>query len=213
MSVELAEHVAVISDIIVGLAAFMTAVAALCGLSTWRTEIAGQAHFEAARKLNLATFRLKGAIETCRHPVFAVSEFPPGDYPTAGAEERRRNFERYTHAYRNRWEPVQEAFAEFNSIAVECEALWGHECVRAAAAMRRRVFQLRDAISQYLSSLAPENAVALRTREQQDANRRIRLWGVTVPETETEAVDDQFARDVEAAIAEIGTLTKRHLRH
>lgn len=55
------EVIAIVKDVLVGVAAATTAVAAVIGLRSWSRELKGKAEFEAARNLARATYKVRDA--------------------------------------------------------------------------------------------------------------------------------------------------------
>lgn len=142
------EIITAIKDVLLGAAAVTTAVVAVLGLRKWRQELEGKAHFDVARNLIRATYRLRDEIRTCRSPFYSAYEFPEG-YGKGGpgaersAEEEARA---WIHIYKNRWDPVWKALQDFDSHTLEAEALWGAAIRTKTDALRQCVRELNAAI-------------------------------------------------------------------
>jgi hypothetical protein len=118
-----------VKDVVLGLAAAVTACVAIAGLKRWRQELRGKADFEAARALARATYNLRDQIALCRSPFIRAHEFP-ATYQGDGKHSSEEEAEAWAHVYKARWEPVWKALQEFDTQSLEAEALWG-ESIRA----------------------------------------------------------------------------------
>lgn len=113
-------------DILLSLAALMTAMAAVFGLRSWSIELRGRADFKVARNLMKATYKVRENLAASRSPMVIFSEFP-NDYPGFGNATAVLEASAYDHIFKNRWEPVSKSLVELDSYALEAEALWGTE--------------------------------------------------------------------------------------
>ena len=120
------ELVKAASDVVVALAAAVTASAAIYGVRSWARELHGRARFEVARSLAKATYRLRDAIQTARTPMIRGSEFPE-DYRSSMGRKVKPEVEAqdYAHVFAARWEPLYAAYQDFDAQTLEAEALWG----------------------------------------------------------------------------------------
>ena len=122
-------------DVIVAIAAAVTAGVAILGLKKWQQELYGKANFEVARGLAKAAFNLRSQIASARSTVRKGSEFP-ADYDERSADPRA-HAKAYAHLFQARWAPVSQALVEFQAQALEAEALWGGEFVDLVNELRR----------------------------------------------------------------------------
>lgn len=120
-----APYIAIGKDFVVALAAIVTAAVAVVGLRKWRKELRGKAHFDAARGLIRATYKLRDELRNSRAPLVRAAEFPQ-NYPPQ-PPNHRAEAEAWAHVYSKRFTPVREALQEFDSQGLEAEALWGNE--------------------------------------------------------------------------------------
>ncbi|QPB83540.1 hypothetical protein CWC22_011300 [Pseudoalteromonas rubra] len=119
------EIITAIMNIVLSGAAITTATVAILGLKSWSRELKGKAEFEVGRALILATYKLRDELKYARSPWICGYEFPE-DYPR-NSDEITAEIEANAHAhiYSKRWKPVAEAIQEFETQALEGEALWG----------------------------------------------------------------------------------------
>lgn len=113
----------ILKDILVGIAAGTTALAAVIGLrSCWSRELKGKAEFEGARNLARATYKLRDALRHCRSPFYSGDEFP--EETVWDRQDEQGEASKRAYVYENRFDPVRNAIQEFDSSVLEAEALW-----------------------------------------------------------------------------------------
>lgn len=140
----------IIKDIAVAVAVGTTAIAAgvtafiACkGLDKWQKELKGKASFDIARSLAKTTFKLRDELVFCRSPFIPDSEYPD-DYNSLDKKTADKEGDAYAHIYAKRWKPVTEAIQEFDTCALEAEALWGSGIKEKTNDLRECVVQLKN---------------------------------------------------------------------
>lgn len=133
----------VIKDIILSGAALTTAYVAYTGIEKWKAELTGKANFEVARALIRSIYKLRDEIGYCRSPITFAYEFPEGAQRGLANLSPEEKGQAWAHVYGNRWEPVGSALQEFDSEALEAEALWGTEIKDKAQVLRRLARELQ----------------------------------------------------------------------
>lgn len=141
-------------DIVLGLSAATTAAAAVIGLRRWQKELHGKAEFDTARALIRYTYQLRDALRDLRAPFISAGEFPNGYQGHMSPASPQDEAEAWSHVYRNRWRPVQDAMQGFEASVLEAEALWGGEIRAKADEMRNCVQQLYVAIETVVADKA-----------------------------------------------------------
>ena len=142
-----------IKDVLLGAAAVITASVAVVGLQRWRLELRGKADFEAARALARATYKLRDELAMCRTPFVRAHEFPPS-YNSSKSRTPQQEAEGWAHMYKTRWQPVWSAIQEFDTQALEAEALWGTAAREKTQALRACVKELNVAIEAVIDDKA-----------------------------------------------------------
>jgi hypothetical protein len=138
------EVISIVKDVLVGVAAATTAVAAVIGLRSWSRELKGKAEFEAARNLARATYKVRDALSDCRSPFYSGGEFPEG---TAwGRQGDQGEADKWAYVYKNRFDPVKDAIREFDSDVLEAEALWGSKIKAKTSTIRSYAQELYAAM-------------------------------------------------------------------
>ncbi|HZF97334.1 MAG TPA: hypothetical protein VEY92_03645 [Pseudoxanthomonas sp.] len=130
-------------------------------------------------------------------------EFPTGyfDNRSPTSEEQARAT---AHVYKNRWEPVQAAVAEFDAQVLEAEALWGSAIRAKTDALRSCVVELRVAIEAIIEDKASGGADFKADPEFGKSMRR------TVSGTSSRK-DNPLTRQITSAVAGIENELKKHL--
>jgi hypothetical protein len=145
------EIITAVKDIIISIAAILTASAAIIGLKNWSRELKGKTEFETARGIIRATYKLRDEIEKCRSPLINAYEFPEGHRGYSPNESFEEKAQALAHVYKNRWEPVWNALLNFDAQTLEAEALWGIELRNKTDEFRQCVRELNIAIEAVIS--------------------------------------------------------------
>jgi hypothetical protein len=148
-----AEWITAGKDVLLGLAAATTAIVAVVGLSKWRQELHGKAHFDTARGLIRATYKLRDELRLCRSPFYLGQEFPP-NYDSLRERTREKEAKAWAHVYKNRWMPVWGAIQEFDAQSLEGEALWGRSVRSKTEALRACAHELNVAMDAVIADKA-----------------------------------------------------------
>jgi hypothetical protein len=154
MCITTPELVTAVKDIVLALAAVVTATVAIKGLSTWNRQLRGTAGFEAARALAKSAYKVRDTLQSCRSPLLSSHEFPP-EYHEAGAKRSpEQEAKGYAFLYTNRWSPVWQAMQEFDTNVLEAEALWGQPIREATDHLRKVVREVNVAIDAFIANAA-----------------------------------------------------------
>lgn len=137
------ELYASIADILVGLAAIVTATAAVLGLNTWKAQARGHLAFRLSHELLSNTYRLRDTVRALRSPYMSAAEMkdPPSDSPL-DSSAAGRHFYRQFSGYNQRLLRLEDVRAGIMATLPEAEALWGHNIKVAYDALFRHVNQL-----------------------------------------------------------------------
>jgi hypothetical protein len=146
-----AEWIASGKDVVIAVAAAVTAAVAVFGVNKWRQELHGKTNFDAARALIRSTYRLRDEIKNCRWSYFPNAEHPPGYDGSETADTWR-------YMYKKRWDRIVDCVQDFDSSALEAEALWGTDIRTKAQALRDCVGELQIAIDTFLTSKTEDGA-------------------------------------------------------
>jgi len=198
------EIASLVRDVVVALAAAVTATVAVVGLSTWSRELRGKATFEVARALARSTYKLRDEIKNCRTGFLAASEFPEGYGARLGQSSAREEANALAHVYGNRWKNVWEALQEFDTTTLEAEAIWGSEIRARTDALRQCVRELRAAIDAVIENTAArgENFTTNREFEKEMRSKVSTASGK----------ENAFTIAIEAAIQGIESVVRPHLK-
>lgn len=201
-----AELIKTVSDVVVALAAAVTACVAIYGVRSWARELHGRARFEVARSLAKAMYKLRDAIRVARTPLIASSEFPEGYRSSIGGKaDPEVEAKAYGHVFSARWEPIWSAYQEFDAQTLEAEALWGSAIRTKTDNLRALVRKLRAAMEAFVSNASSGGEDF---RSDQAFGKQIRS------EVFATSSDDknEFSKSVAAAVESVEKELLPHLR-
>lgn len=203
MHLTLPDCISMTSDLVVGLAALVTAVAAVWGLWKWRSELAGKAKFDAARNLAKATYGVRNAVERARSRLIDDREFPAGFHegPSVSPIDKARAYEQ---VFARRWEPIWAALDGFDAASLEAEVFWGKELRDTTYAMRKALRELQVAADAFVANEANAGEDFEHDRE---LGKRMRSTLFASP-SET---GNAFSRQLEDAVKRIEDQLRPHL--
>ncbi|NRP10099.1 hypothetical protein XMD509_001208 [Marinobacterium sp. xm-d-509] len=145
-----AEWITIVKDIVVALAAGITAIVAYKGINKWQSELHGKAEFEVARDLMRATYKLRDELAYCRSPFVSSNEFPE-NYNSSESVSNKENADAWAHVYSKRWNPVGDAIRQFDMAVLEAEALWGADIKNKAMELRQCAHTLHIDIDAFIA--------------------------------------------------------------
>ncbi|MGR5242716.1 hypothetical protein ACPV36_17630 [Photobacterium damselae] len=160
------EIITAIKDVALSGAAITTATVAILGLKSWSRELKGKADFEVGRALILATYKLRDELKYARSPFISSHEFPD-DYPQNANNYRTPEIEAnaYAHVYSTRWKPVAKAIQEFETQALEGEALWGETIRDKTNEMKECARNLQSSIDAFINNKVENGEIFKNDRE------------------------------------------------
>lgn len=143
--------VSIVSDVLIALAATSTAIIALCGLKSWRTEIKGRTQFELARQILKDIFSFKEEINRARYPILVVLEPISGD--RTEDENRKEMINSYMKEFNRRIEPVGEMSTQLSVDAIEASVFWGPDIKERIEQLRMHASILKVAFQKHLLAM------------------------------------------------------------
>ena len=120
------DNVQMLRDVVVALAASITAVAAWRGLTEWRTQMIGKEKHRVAANLLRNAILWREGVKRVRNPMMFAQEMEPLDEDDEARlpsipEERLKSL----RGYMRRWESVEQARANLDAAVVEAELYLG----------------------------------------------------------------------------------------
>lgn len=200
-----AEVVSVLKDVILACAAIAGVWTARAGLDTWRRQLRGGTEYELARRIMRSTYQLREAYKKVRHPAMWAYEMPepPAEIAKGMATEDRRAYG-LRAGYAARWKPIELAAATLETDLLEAEAIWGPELRGLLAQLYAHQSRLFVAVDEHIRVMSPPSYGSEPADDPEERRNRTEIV-YQVRE------DDEFARDVNAAIKPIEDLLKPHL--
>ncbi|MEQ5839125.1 hypothetical protein N0A02_06690 [Paraburkholderia acidicola] len=147
---DIAVIVGIIKDVVLAVAAVVTALVAVRGVSGWLRELRGRTEFESALALMKATYSLREALFSCRAPLILAGEFPSGYSQVTDGSNAEKKGKAYAHVLGERWSAVVATLSEFDARSLESEAIWGKDIRDATESLRKDVNTLYAAIVSYI---------------------------------------------------------------
>jgi len=199
------ESASIIKDVIVSIAAIVTASIAVFGITSWRRELRGKSDFDAARRLMKSTYMLRDSITAARDPLISGYEFPEGydgdAFGNATAEDKAKA---YFHVFNNRWKPIIEALQEFDTATLEAEAIWGAGIKVKTNTFRKTLSKLQAAKQMHVQNMLRDNNY-LDDNMAQTIHRDLF-------DTVRMGEENELSNDIDAAIKAIENETQPHLK-
>lgn len=193
-----------IKDLIVAVAAIVTATAACLGISKWRAEESGKADFDLARRLGKAVYQFRDALVLARRPFVASSEFPEGKMPAAGSG--RPEADAYVHVFNQRLEGVKQSGLEVQALRNEAEALWGKRISEKLGELLHQSVTLQVAMRAIVSDKEVFGA-NFRHNEAFGKQMEVRAfdYGNTINDDGTEDGPNEFTVRIEAVVDDVAS--------
>ena len=170
-------------------AAAATAVAAWCGLHTWRRKIRAESELEVARGLLRSALRVRNAIRHARGRFFAPRPDMPSD-------------ESWVSAWHARMKSMFDTLTEFDAQILEAEALWGEQAKRASGPLDCASQGYMRATLRYVGEQLDE-----RYQLTQEELKQARGLAWEVPGEE-----DAFAQELEEAMRKLEEFARPYLQ-
>ncbi len=139
----------------------------------------------------------------CRSPLIRGQEFPSSYYQTT-QRTAQQEAEGWAHVYKNRWEPVWSAIQEFDTQALEAEALWGDPARQKTQALRACVKELNVAIEAVIDDKA---AGGDNFATDRDFGRRMRATVSAAGSDQT----NELSKSITSAVKGIEEMLRSHL--
>ena len=199
-----------IKDLVVAIAAIVTATVACLGISKWRAEESGKADFDLARRLGKAVFQFRDALEFARRPFIENGEYPEGKVPAVntGADEASA----YAHVFNQRFQVVQQSAIEIQELRNEAEALWDRDIVNRLMELLRRAITLRVAMGAIISDKRSFGA-NFRHNEPFAKAMELRAFdsGDTINDDGTDGPPNEFSVQIERAVEDVAAYLRTKL--
>ena len=190
-----AEITSAVADLVTAVATLGAVGVAGFGLQAWKKELKGRAEFDTARVLAKDTYALREALSSYRVPGYSAAEFPGGDMDSADG---------WAAMFRDRFRPLGEALAKFDSSALEAEALWGPSSRERASRLRRCVIAVFIATESFVEDKRTRGE---NFKSAPEFGQRTRAEVAGTRDSDTNAM----SAEIRAAVKEIEDFLKPHL--
>jgi len=204
-----AEVVTLLKDIILAGAAITGSIVAIKGLGTWQRQQKWQAEYELSRRILVAVFKFRDAINGARHPAIWANEQPsPSEDAAKKMNTQQLQYYGLSKAYQARWDKVQAERISLYPDLLEAEALWGNELNDLFKVLFNLEHELLVAIRHYLELSNPDTRESKREAIMNlDKKRRDIMYDDLSDDI------DEFKKDLLAGIQSIEKYLKPKLKH
>jgi hypothetical protein len=181
---------------------------AVRGLNTWNRQLKGGVEYDLTRRILKCTYRLREAIKAVRNPIMWANEQPsPPEEKAEGMSKDQLRYYGLSEAYQARWNGVFSVRSDLHTELLEAEVLWGRDIHTKFDPLFKLQQELYADIRSYLAVCNPDS-----TQEARQATANIRRKRREVLYDESGDAEDDFSKEVAAAISTIETHLKPHLR-
>ena len=195
----------VLKDTLIGASAIAAVIVAWNGLKTWNAQLKGTVEYDLTRRLLRGTYKLRDAFSVVRNPVMWANEFVPAPADFKGNAEEEK-FYGMSAAYEKRWDYVVNSRRELDAELLEAEVIWDRGIHDRYSKLLQLQQELLTYLNTYLKVQNPKTAPSMR-----DSYSEILRKGREVLYADG-SPNDEFARDLGSALAEIEEHLKPHLR-
>lgn len=195
----------IFKDSVVSVAAIAAAMVAHNGLQTWKNQLKGTIEYELTRRLLRCVYRYRDAFSVVRNPIMWGGEY--SESPDNKATDRQvQEHLGVAGAYEKRWKKVLDARSELETEMLEAEVIWD-------ASVRDRFRALVSLQGELFATLH----IFLTARDPRRSEEDRRIYSDLLRKRrdimyETGVEDDEFAKDVQVAVADLESWLKPHLR-
>lgn len=201
-------YISIIKDLCTIVSLIIAAVVAIKGLQTWRHQLKGTAHYELAKRILKATYRLRDEIQSVRNPLMTEGEINHA-VKEARLEINPSDDDYYVKSmaavYYIRWKPVIDAYRTLELEAVEAEALWGPKAKEVIVPIKKSVNSLITAIDLVLRDLQPRGPRILNNLHR-ETFEKIMNGISSAPE------EDQYLRELNSSVEAIEKIARPYIK-
>lgn len=202
------KYVTLIKDIVTGASALVAAIVAIKGLQTWKKQLKGKTEYEVAQKLLRATYAVREAFAYVRNPFQSSDEIAQAmqeaNIEGDSREDPRLQAQTEIAVYQRRWQKVQNAFVELESILLEAEAIWGESVRENIRPLQKCKVTLYRNIKSYLRRIK-KSPLNIDEESQEKIDDIIFGWG--------EDFDDNvFSNEIRMAVAKMEDFLRPRLK-
>ena len=200
------QAISVLKDVVLAVAAFVGMLVAMNGLSTWNRQLKGSVEYELTRRILKHTYRLREAIREVRYPFMSYA--PADDIEGAAPMNwEQKKYQGLVNAYRERWAKVVAAGDELRTELLEGEVVWDDGIHTKFNPLFKLQGELSNEIQLYLEESNPQTA-----HDKRDMLLDLRNGQRSVMYDMLGHADDPFSDEMKAAIIDIESYLKPHLK-
>jgi hypothetical protein len=197
-----------IKDILMTIFAGIVSFTALYGLTAWRRQIKKNTEFNLARRILIATYKVRASFQNVRNisigggeRQIALEKFNVDLKP-----EDKEYFHKSTRAvYGNRINMLESSFNDLSVELFEAEVIWGKGIHDIFKPLKECFIELLISIQDFLDDKDPNNYEKLDSEERQKIEKIIYLMNL-------DPNKDVFTKKIQDSIGKIENMIKPHLK-
>ncbi len=190
-----------VKDIILSIAAIITAVVAIKGLKIWRRQLKGTTEYQIALKLLEKVYRLQDAIRIARFAFVSLGEL--SQRPCNPEEDQREQHVRDEwFAFSKRLEVVDKAKTDLKLVNFEAMALWNDSETAYIQTLIQKTHQLYSSIHLFFS-------MQLERNRDESINKIINKHRFIVYGDDSD--EDKYAKEVDEIIKSIEAKFRKYV--
>ena len=198
-----------VKDLILSGVAITGAIVAIKGLSTWKRQLKGQSEYELSRRILVALFKYRDAINGVRHPVMWDFEIPnPPEEESKDMSREHIRFYGTSKAYQARWDKVQAERTNLYADLLEGEAIWGGELKKLFKVLFNLEHELLTSVRRYIDLINPDKEEA-----SKEAIRNIEKKRRDIMYDDLSEEGDEYRKDFQLGVEEIEKYLKPKLTY
>ena len=191
-------------DFVLMLAGCIGVFVAWQGLHTWQRQLKGASDYDLARRILIALFKFRDAINGVRFPAMWSNEMPaPSENAAKNMSEREIRHFGTVSAYQARWEKVRAERSNLYAELLESEAVWGPELTTLFKPVFSLEHELSTAVRNYLEVMDPNTRP-----ETVDAIETIRRRKRDILYDDLSEEGDDYRKDFKTAVKAISDYVK-----
>jgi hypothetical protein len=210
IAVDWQTYIAILRDVITGLAAAAGGTVAILGLRAWKKQLRGKTEYELARRYLRNVYRVRDLFRQVRSPIQTAEELQQAFRGTGAAppdpNDAELNLKVEEILYDFRWKRLNEAFSDLEVELLEAEVSWGDNAAAAVHPLRQCRQKLYTATRRHLNRLSARRPQRLNASEIEELERIIYEIYTDNPS------DESFTQEIGRAIELVEKFLKPHLK-
>lgn len=195
----------VTKEIVIALAAIISAIVAVLGINAWRRQLSGKASFDTMQELMSEVYKWKKIMITVRSAQIFTSEMHADSDHLSKEDGVATRADMYSHVLTERWCRVNESLGRIEAASYRAMALIGFESLDSA------VGELRGCSGEWLAAV---DAYVADMRSGGDSFRKNPELGLSSVAAlwNRQDTSNHLSKRINNAVSKMESITKPYLR-